>query len=562
MNRKIPEGGVILKPPPRLGDTVLLEPIARSMLSSGAFVGVDSPYSEIFKLQKWATNDKGKESVTIDLTGPWADENRVEQYYERIQKYGYKFGLCSFRPRLEKAVSVKSGRVKVGIIHSSADDYKRWNHWELLVEYLESQDYEVHAFDQYELLGKGIEHIGESLTFLCEQIQAMDYVLGNDTGPVHLAASLGIPCVAICGGSNGEKLYSPYGEGVKIIQAPDNRLERLSVSCVVAQIEPFLKSSHLELTESPGETRRIVVQQSKDIALMRLDGMGGTVTLLDQAKKVWQLTGKQVTLITRGFEDLLEPHPAVKMVRNVGKVDLFEATKVLRHSYRWLADVRIAVGKWYGRNTPKGWQEIESYYYEFPNRMVDLESYGLHQIQLANRTLGLDDETIEPEIHIAKGESPYNQPYALIATGIDAWHGGKRQTKQWDYFNDLNLPILTVQIGTRYDDKLDGAIDLRGKTSRVDLVGLIQHARAVLCCEGGIMHLAAACGHRNTIVLRGPTRGKLFEYPSLTYLDSHVCQPCWSKTDDWTWRCAKSVDSVCMKTITPERVVRAMEASI
>ncbi len=73
------------------------------------------------------------------------------------------------------------------------------------------------------------------------------------------------------------------------------------------------------------------------------------------------------------------------------------------------------------------------------------------------------------------------------------------------------------------------------------------------------MHLAYAVKAKNVFVLRGPTRGKLFEYPGHKFIDSYICNNCWSTAPDWYTRCHKGIDAVCMKSISPERVAFNIE---
>jgi ADP-heptose:LPS heptosyltransferase len=47
--------------------------------------------------------------------------------------------------------------------------------------------------------------------------------VGNDTGPMHLAASLGVPGVVLFGGASDPRLTAPRGEGVRVIRVPDLR---------------------------------------------------------------------------------------------------------------------------------------------------------------------------------------------------------------------------------------------------------------------------------------------------------------------------------------------------
>lgn len=47
--------------------------------------------------------------------------------------------------------------------------------------------------------------------------------VGNDTGPMHLAAALGAPSVVLFGGASDPELTAPRGPGVQVVQVPDLR---------------------------------------------------------------------------------------------------------------------------------------------------------------------------------------------------------------------------------------------------------------------------------------------------------------------------------------------------
>lgn len=56
-------------------------------------------------------------------------------------------------------------------------------------------------------------------------------VVGGDTGPVHLAAALGVPCVGLYGPTSVER-NGPYGQSRRALASPDGRLGSLAVDAV------------------------------------------------------------------------------------------------------------------------------------------------------------------------------------------------------------------------------------------------------------------------------------------------------------------------------------------
>lgn len=566
--RKV-NGNLMLKPPPRLGDTVLLEPLLRSYLSAGQLAFASSPYAEIFSQQNWPTHTDDKPDIYIDLTGPWEDGNRVLQYYQKATKEGYKVDLLTQLPRLDniEPVEIENEAPKIGLVHSAQDGYKVWPYWKVLARALSSRNrYDVYAFDKRLSLKYAQNKVGLSLLDLMKWLKAMDLVVANDTGPAHVAAAMGVPLLVLSGQNDCRELYECYAEIVTLLESPNKHLACLSARSVLKEAVRVIRTPYVDLPDHGGPLKRIVLRKHQDIALMRMDGLGGTVTLLDQAKKVKEKTGQKVVLLTRGFEPLLESHPAVKEVRRLGGLDWFDALEVLRNTYYALADVRLAVGKWYGRGYkmfPDAWLELDNYYYYFPFRLAELERYRQHQVCVADRTLGLPADTIESFTYADDGRVKdwFNKPYILIAPGSDAWHLGRGQVKLWASWEEIVplLPLQAVQVGTRYDQYVPGAVDLRGKTSLLELAGLIRRSKVVLCIEGGIMHLAYACKHPKTVVLRGPTTGKLFEYPGQVQIDSYACSGCWSMSEDWLWACSKGIDALCMKSISADRVLYHIE---
>jgi ADP-heptose:LPS heptosyltransferase len=105
-----------------------------------------------------------------------------------------------------------------------------------------------------------------------------------------------------------------------------------------------------------------------------------------------------------------------------------------------------------------------------------------------------DHEKVRPSmVQEVFGES---RPYWIIAAG-----GKYDYTIKWwirrrwqEVVNHFEGRVLFVQVGQsgHYHPPLKGALDLRGKTSLRELVGLIYHAEGVFCPVTLHMHLAAA----------------------------------------------------------------------
>jgi lipopolysaccharide heptosyltransferase I len=57
-------------------------------------------------------------------------------------------------------------------------------------------------------------------------------MIAGDTGPLHIAAALGVPCVGLYGPTSGVR-NGPYGRGHRVLQSQDGRIASISVTSVL-----------------------------------------------------------------------------------------------------------------------------------------------------------------------------------------------------------------------------------------------------------------------------------------------------------------------------------------
>jgi hypothetical protein len=304
---------------------------------------------------------------------------------------------------------------------------------------------------------------------------------------------------------------------------------------------------------------------------MRLDGMGGTITVTDQIKKVFDLTEIPITLIIRKYKELFQQNSYIKEVIEVGYDDNNQILTQYKDKYDILCDIRFIVGKWYYKDkitplTDINFSDWEVIYNRHPDHRDfickasnDIDKYNLNQTQIVDMSLGLPYSTIDSKIYIDKiyNDTSLPKKFILINNGVDIQHESMRQTKQWDYWRNL-IPLLTlptVQVGSINDKLIENiTYDLRGKTDLLQLIYLMKKSTLILCCEGGIMHLAYSIDCNNIVVLRGPSSGPINKYPNQTTIDSFTCDNCWWTTNTWYVNCPLKLDCICMKSISPERV--------
>ena len=113
-----------------------------------------------------------------------------------------------------------------------------------------------------------------------------------------------------------------------------------------------------------------------------------------------------------------------------------------------------------------------------------------------------------------------------------------------------------VQLGSPDDPPLAGARDLRGRTSLRESAAIVAGARAVVCQEGFLMHLARAVEVRAVVIYGGALDPAITGYRANENLFTPVaCAPCWRRNRcDFAHR--------CMTEIGADAVLRALERAV
>jgi ADP-heptose:LPS heptosyltransferase len=218
-----------------------------------------------------------------------------------------------------------------------------------------------------------------------------------------------------------------------------------------------------------------------------------------------------------------------------------------------------------------------------------------------NRRFGLELQPTEfcGDIHLSPAErsapTPFRElvhqsvPYWLVSAGGKydlpvKWWAAERYQEVIDHFRGR---IQFVQVGQveNYHPRLDGVLDLRGRTGLGQLIKLIHNAEGVLCGVTALMHLAAAVprpsnrgGLRPCVVIAGGREPPHWEaYPGHQFLHTVGALECCR--DDGCWKartrmlgdgadedepdrmCVNVAGTLprCMDLITPEAVIRRIE---
>jgi len=66
-------------------------------------------------------------------------------------------------------------------------------------------------------------------------VRRASVMVAADTGPLHLAAAVGTPCVGLYGPTSGAR-NGPYGVGHRVLAAPDGRMASIEVATVLAAV--------------------------------------------------------------------------------------------------------------------------------------------------------------------------------------------------------------------------------------------------------------------------------------------------------------------------------------
>ena len=189
---------------------------------------------------------------------------------------------------------------------------------------------------------------------------------------------------------------------------------------------------------------------------------------------------------------------------------------------------------------------------------------GFIQFLNAHLQLSIHLTRVKGDIHLSALEkSWYSQVFELTGQNTPFWivsAGGKYDVtiKWWDtarfqeVVDAFRGKIQFVQVGKmgHHHPKLDGVIDLRGKTDLRQLIRLVYHAQGVLCPITSLMHLAAAVEtkrvrglHRPCVVVAGGREPAHWEsYPGHQFMHANQALACCPKGGCWKNRTARLRD--------------------
>jgi ADP-heptose:LPS heptosyltransferase len=152
---------------------------------------------------------------------------------------------------------------------------------------------------------------------------------------------------------------------------------------------------------------------------------------------------------------------------------------------------------------------------------------------------------------LAAGRLAENQ-VAIQSTGLSAPLAMRNREWYPPRFQELcavlRADVRVVQLGSDNDLKLEGAIDLRGKTTLRQTAAVLANSLIFIGLQGFLMHLARAVDCRSVILYGGREKPAITGYVANKNLYNQIrCAPCWLRnTCDFNHKCMDmiSVDQV------------------
>jgi ADP-heptose:LPS heptosyltransferase len=143
----------------------------------------------------------------------------------------------------------------------------------------------------------------------------------------------------------------------------------------------------------------------------------------------------------------------------------------------------------------------------------------------------------------------------LQSTGLASPLGMKNREWYPERFQELcaqlRSDVRVIQVGSASDLKLEGATDLRGRTSLRQTAAILANSLVYIGLVGLVMHLARAVDCRSVIIYGGREKPTITGYVANRNLYQQVrCAPCWLRN-------ACEFNRKCMDMISVDQVIAA-----
>jgi hypothetical protein len=149
---------------------------------------------------------------------------------------------------------------------------------------------------------------------------------------------------------------------------------------------------------------------------------------------------------------------------------------------------------------------------------------------------------------------------AIQSSGLDARHSMRNKNWALERYQQVVSRLRDrydfVQLGSTSDPPLDGAVDLRGRTTLRESAAVLDASLAFVGQVGLLMHMARAVDCRSVIVYGGREKPAQSGYPCNENLASDLpCSPCWRLN-------SCPYDRLCLRMIEADAVIDALERQV
>ena len=172
--------------------------------------------------------------------------------------------------------------------------------------------------------------------------------------------------------------------------------------------------------------------------------------------------------------------------------------------------------------------------------------------------------TLRPYLHLTEEEMRRGalapRQVAIMSSGLDAKHAMRNKNWSLEKYQGVVSALRDrydlVQVGSRSDPSLEGALDLRGNTSLRETAAVLHGSLAFVGQVGFLMHLARAVDCRAVIVYGGRETPAQSGYRCNENLYSAVhCSPCWRLN-------TCPYDRMCLEKIHVYDVIEALDRQV
>lgn len=197
-----------------------------------------------------------------------------------------------------------------------------------------------------------------------------------------------------------------------------------------------------------------------------------------------------------------------------------------------------------------------------------LNKYGKHALDVINELFGLDAKLADMQIYIPGADRRWakKQVQGQKVVTIHDWAFGFRQSKCWmidkwavvvDWLTKRGYTVY--QLGGRGEDIIPYTVNMLGRLSITKSVALMLEGQFHVDNESSLAHYGAAFGHP-TFVLLGPTM-RYWHHKENFNIRAGTCHEC-EGYEGWTDRCPLGKNLECMKSITPEMVLKHIQQHV